>query len=189
NIYFIVFNIVSIIFIYLTNNKNKNILIILDIIYILYVLLLGILYIFSFPYEEAKIFAGYDRYIMTIIFVIIGLFINYIITYKNKFKYSNILIIVISILLLIPIYREYNCFSTLLGNDHYTNSYVEGFDKLLKDIPKDKDNYYIYIDDPNIDKDQIKHIAMYKLLSNVEVIDTLIEVDDNSYIIIYKNKK
>lgn len=187
NIYFIIFNILSIIFIYLTDKKNKKLIITLDIIYILYVILLGILYIFSFPYEEAKIFAGYNRYIMTIIFVIIGLFINYIITYKDKFNYKNIYIIIISILLLIPIYTEYNCFSTLLGNDHYTNSYVEKFDKLLKDIPKDKEKYYIYIDNPNIDKYFIEHLATYKLLNNnIELIDSLIEVDDNSYIIIFK---
>lgn len=186
NIYFIIFNILGIIFISLTNKSNKKLLITLDIIYLLYVILLGILYIFSFPWEEAKVFAGYTRYIMTILFVLFGIFINYIITYKNKFNYKTIYLIIISVLLLIPIYREYNCFSTLLGNDHYNNSYVEKFDKIIKYIPKDKDKYYVYVDDSNIDKYFIEHLATYKLLkNNIEVVDNLDNIENNSYIILF----
>lgn len=190
NIYFITFNIIATIFILLTNRNKKNIkyIIILDLIYIIYTILLAIMYIFSMPWEEAKIFAGFNRYMMTIIFVIIALFLTYIINYNNKIKYRKTLIIFISVLLLIPIYYEYNCFSTLLGNDHYNNSNVEKFDKILKYIPKDKENYYIYVANNYEDKGMIEHIAKYKLLkNNIFIVDSLDNIENNSYVILYDN--
>ena len=138
------------------------------------------------PWEEAKILAGYNRYMMTILFVIIELFIIYLINNKNKFNYQSIYKIIISILLLIPIYYNYNCFSTLLGNDHYINTNVEKFDKLLNYIPKDKDKYYIYVSDQYEDKGMIEHIAKYKLLkNNIYLVDNLDNIENDSYIVLY----
>lgn len=187
NIYFIVLNIIYIIFMFLNKKKNNiKYLILLDSIYIIYIILLGFMYIFSMPWEEAKILAGYNRYMMTILFVIIELFIIYLINNKNKFNYQNIYKIIISILLLIPIYYNYNCFSTLLGNDHYINTNVEKFDKLLNYIPKDKDKYYIYVSDQYEDKGMIEHIAKYKLLkNNIYVVDNLDNIENDSYIVLY----
>ena len=84
----LILDVVGIIFISLVKDKKKvlNYLLVLNGIYLFYYFILGAMYIFSMPWEEAKVLAGYTRYMMTIVDVIIGLFIVYIFMYKGKIK-------------------------------------------------------------------------------------------------------
>ena len=190
NVYMLVLNIVGIIFISLVKDKKKvlNYLLLLNGIYLFYYLLLGVMYIFSMPWEEAKVLAGYIRYMMTIVDVIIGLFIIFLFTFKGKIKYKNIFIVGFSILLLSSIFIDYGSFLCLLGRDGYEGSLVSNVDKIIDKVPTDKENYYLYLKDID-DPYYYKFIITYKLQKNniyiIGVDCKLEDVASDSYLLFY----
>lgn len=190
NVYMLILNVVGIIFISLINDKKKavNYLLLLDGIYLFYYLILGVMYIFSMPWEEAKVLAGYTRYMMTIVDVIIGLFIVYIFTFKGKIKYKNIFIVGCSLLFISSIALNYNYFLCLLGNDGYETSIVSQIDKIEDKIPKDKEMYYLYLDKVD-DPYYYKFIVTYKLQKkNIYIIGIDCELENiphDSYLLFY----
>lgn len=190
NVYILVLNVVGIIFISLINDKKKavNYLLLLDGIYLFYYLILGVMYIFSMPWEEAKVLAGYTRYMMTIVDVIIGLFIVYIFTFKGKIKYKNIFIVGCSLLFISSIALNYNYFLCLLGNDGYETSIVSQIDKIEDKIPKDKEIYYLYLDKVD-DPYYYKFIVTYKLQKkDIYIIGIDCELENiphDSYLLFY----
>ena len=191
NIYMLFLNSIFIALGILSKEKNKifKFLLVLDILYLGYYVILGLMYIFSMPWEEAKILAGYDRYMMTIINAIIGMSVFFIINNKEKVKFINIIMIVIITLLLIPIKYNYKAFTSLIGNDGYKNSEVERFDKIIDKIPTDKNIYYIYSPSSKGDYGKLVHVSIYKLLKrNCIVIQdekALKDVKENSYLILF----
>ena len=189
NIYMLVIDIVVLVYAYLSKNKKEvfKYLLILNLIYLGYYLLLGFMYIFSMPWEEAKVFAGYNRYMMTILVIIIGLFIIYV--FNHKSTYTNIFLLLISVLLLLPISNNYQVFNGLLGVDDYKGSSIEKFDSIINDISKDKEIYYIYAPSSEGDSGFFNHMATYKLLKNNVYIITKKEeiekIEYNSYLILF----
>lgn len=193
NVYMLVLNIVGIIFICLVKNKKKvfNYLLLLNGIYLFYYFILGVMYIFSMPWEEAKVLAGYTRYMMTIVDVIIGLFIVYIFTFKGKIKYKNMFIVGCSVILLGSIFVDYNSFLFLLGKDGYEGSVVSQIDTIENKIPKDKDTYYLYLEDVD-DPYYYKFIITYKLQKKdifiIGVDCKLEDVTHDSYLLFYNGE-
>ena len=190
NIYMLILDVVGLIFISLVKDKKKvlNYLLVLNGIYLFYYFILGAMYIFSMPWEEAKVLAGYTRYMMTIVDVIVGLFIVYIFMYKGKIKYKNTFIIGCSIVLLGSIFVDYNSFLCLLGNDGYKNSIVYQIDKIEDKIPTDKERYYLYLEDVD-DPFYYKFIITYKLQKKdifiIGVDCSLDEIMNDSYLLFY----
>lgn len=191
NIYLLIFNIVSLLSLFLVKNKKEvlKFILVLDFIYIGYYILLGLMYIFSMPWNEAKDFAGYERYMMTIVNLLIGLFILFIFNYKEKIKIQNIYLIILGLVLLIPIHYEYDTFTGLIGNDGYEDSKIAKFDCIKEYVPLDKDTYYIYAPSSKGDMGLLHHITIYELCKeDVHVIndkEAIKDIVDNSYIVIY----
>ena len=189
NIYMLILNVVGVIFGLLVRNKNKvfKYILLLDFIYLFYYFILGFMYIFSMPWEEAKVLAGYSRYMMTIVDVIVCLFIVYLFNYDRRIKYKNIFIVSISILLLSSIYIDYGSFLCMIGKDGYEGSLVSGIDKNIDKIPTDKDNYYLYPGDN--DPYYFKFVLNYKLQkNNVYIIGVdcgINDVGSDSYLLFY----
>lgn len=191
NVYMIIANAIMIILAILSKNKKKviNFLLVMDALYIGYYLVLGVMYIVSMPWEEAKTLAGYNRYMMTIVDIVIGLLIVYILNYKDKVKGFNILLLLATIVLLIPIYYNYDTFTGILGNDGYKGSQVERFDEIIDMIPKDKDKYYLYSPKSKGDYGKLHHMGVYKLLKNDCIILTkkeqLNDIEGDSYLVLF----
>ena len=191
NVYMIIANAIMIILAILSKNKKKVIifLLVMDALYIGYYLVLGVMYIVSMPWEEAKTLAGYNRYMMTIVDIVIGLLIVYILNYKDKVKGFNILLLLATIVLLIPIYYNYDTFTGILGNDGYKGSQVERFDEIIDMIPKDKDKYYLYSPKSKGDYGKLHHMGVYKLLKNDCIIliekEQLNDIEGDSYLVLF----
>ena len=191
NQYMIIANAIMIILAILSKNKKKviNFLLVMDALYIGYYLVLGVMYIVSMPWEEAKTLAGYNRYMMTIVDIVIGLLIVYILNYKDKVKGFNILLLLATIVLLIPIYYNYDTFTGILGNDGYKGSQVERFDEIIDKIPKDKDKYYLYSPKSKGDYGKLHHMGVYKLLKNDCIIlnekEQLNDIEGDSYLVLF----
>ncbi len=190
NVYMLILNIVCFILLFLVKDKKKTFryILLLDGIYLFYYLLLGFMYILSMPPEEAKVLAGYSRYMMTIVDVVVGLFIVYLFKYKDEIKYKNTFIIFISILLLTSIRVDYGSFLCMIGKDGYKGSIVEEIDKVIDKIPRDKDNYYIYLDGVE-DPYYYKFIYTYKLqTNNIFILDldcNFEDISNDSYLLFY----
>ena len=126
---------------------------------------------------------------MTIVDIVIGLLIVYILNYKDKVKGFNILLLLATIVLLIPIYYNYDTFTGILGNDGYKGSQVERFDEIIDMIPKDKDKYYLYSPKSKGDYGKLHHMGVYKLLKNDCIILTekeqLNDIEGDSYLVLF----
>ena len=189
NIYMLVLNIVGLIFGYLVRNKNKvfKFVLLLDFIYLFYYFLLGFMYIFSMPWEETKVLAGYSRYMMSIIDVLVCLFIVYLFNYERKIKYKKIFVIAVSALLLSSIFVDYGSFLCMLGKDGYEGSLVKNINEVIDEVPTDKDNYYLYTGEN--DPYYFKYVLNYKLQkNNVYIIGVDCSIDDissDSYLLFY----
>lgn len=158
-------------------------------IYIGYYIILGIMYILSMPWEEAKVFASYERYMTTILIIIVGIILIYIIQ-KNRINKSKEFLVyfILIVLLLIPIKYNFSNFKAMIGKTAYEGSVVEKYDRILKDIPLGmQDTYYIYapISSKN-DYGLLSFISIYKLnTSNVLVVSSLEDIyEANSGIVV-----
>lgn len=178
NIYILIINGLLLLFAYLEKNKKerKTLLMltgVIDIIYLAYYGVLGGMYLFSMPWEEAIVFASYERYMTTIVLVIIGIMLLYLINYNEK-KHNYKLIVIPSILLMLStVFLFPSNVRALIGTDDYTGSIVHKYDLLLEDY-KDfntEKQYYIYSPSATGDYGYLFHISRYKFnTGNVEVI-------------------
>lgn len=185
NLFMIGLNVLGIIKIVFSKDKKKEIhqLLLLDALYIGYYFILGFMYIFSMPWEEAKVFAGYNRYMMTIVSSMIGITIYHLFQTK-KLEKEKLFYGFFILLLLIPIKFYWGPFQTLLGKDDYKNSIVEKVDQILPETPLKDENYYIVLNQP-YDEGYIIHMMQYKLEKNTIFIEEDYErIPDSSYIIV-----
>lgn len=169
--------------------KNKKIIkwiLGINAIYLLYYVILGGMYILSMPWEEAKVFAGFTRYMMMMINIFVGMTIFYFFQNKTK-KIPYVLGI---LLLLIPIYFHRGELKVFLGKDGYQGSIIEKADQVLDEIPLDKKYYYIYAPSTKEDSGYFKHLMIYKLSKkDVFVIHTpnqLSRMENDAYLILFE---
>ena len=195
NIYLIGLNIIGIIYLILSKTKKNiiKLLLSLDALYLFYWFILGCLYIFSMPWFEAKVLAAYDRYMMTIVFIVVGIFIFHLLNDKNEYKFKTIHLILVSIILLIPIAFNTSYFDLLIGKDGYKKSKVYEVDKIVKNIPISKNRYYIYSPISDNSNGYLRYIMKYKLSTDkIQVIDEDFDEDKiqkKSYIVLFEDKE
>ena len=130
------------------------------------------MYLLSMPWEEAKVFASYERYMTTIIIIIIGLIYLYFLSYKEKKYNFKVLSITVILLMLSTTYLFQSNVRGLLGNDDYQGTKVEKYDNILKNYKVDKEKmYYIYSPSSQNDFSYLYHMSVYKLnTENVQMI-------------------
>ena len=191
NIYMIVINIVILLCMVIYKQYRKKFvfcLVLVDIIYLLYYAILGVMYLLSMPWSEAVYLAGFDRYMLTIIFVIIGLvfiFLVNVIMKEKKISTKSIVltssIIVMFVLLTFNYYiSDYKVFVGDLG---YEDSRAYKFDEKLGtnmfDAGEDE-FYYIYapVTSKN-DSGYLHYLSRYKLNTNNILVVKDISVFDN----------
>lgn len=195
NIYMIV--ITAFILMYLIISKNKKTVIKLLItslaLYIGYYIILGAMYLLSMPWEEAIVYAGYERYMTTILIIIVGIISIHLLKNKELEKCKlRVLLIVEIIALLTPIYYNQDNFNALIGKTQYEGSVVEKYDSILSKIPIDKTKtYYIYAPvSSKKDAGLLYHLSIYKLnTQNIVIIDNIDKVteDQNGIYIIFND--
>lgn len=177
NLYMIGIDIIVILFIVLYKNRRKYFafcLAIINIIYLLYYGILGLMYLLSMPWSEAVYLAGFDRYMLTIIFVIIGLvfifFVNAIMEEKNVPKKTIVLSIFLICMFMFLTFKNAGDYKVFLGDVSYSESKAYKFDEILKaDMfdAADDDFYYIYAPvSSNNDSGYLHYLSRYKLNSN-----------------------
>lgn len=196
NIYILVINVVLLLFAFLEKDRKeqKRILLLtstVDIIYLGYYGILGVMYLLSMPWEEAITFAGYERYMITIIIIIIGIILLYLLGYKEKKYTFKIISTIILLLMVSTIYLNKGTFTSILGNDGYKGSLVEKYDKIINNIKIDKEKeYYVYSPSSKNDFGYLYHMSKYKLnTSNVKIIYDKEELptEENSILLIIDN--
>lgn len=164
--------------------KNKKFILSIDLLYILYTGFLSLMYILSMPWEEARILAGYERYMMIILNTILGSMLLY--NFKNNDKFKNIIICSI---LIIFIGYNYRGLPLFIGHDEYKDSVVEKYDLILKDNKLNKDeNFYIYAPVSKDNTGFLYNLSIYKLNSvNINIIIDINDIDDieHGYVIIF----
>ena len=176
NIYILIINVILLLFAITNNKKYKKetfiITGIIDLLYLFYYLIIGGMYLFSMPWEEAIVFAGYERYMTTIIIIIIGIALMYMLSYdkkQNNLKYFLTITIIFMIL-------SMNIFPgnvlTLLGQDGYQGSLANKYDLILKKYkPSKEEIYYIYSPSSKNDFSYLEFMSKYKLnTGNIEMI-------------------
>ena len=165
-------------------------LILINLIYLFYHFVLGIMYILSFSWDEMAILAGYNRYMLTIIHVIIGIVLMIIIDISNKEirHYRRKTLILLSILITICLMVNYNYsmnknLKLLYGDYGYKNSMPYQFDKALNTdffLGDSFSFYYIY--KPNfteLEGGYGRFVAKYKLYSeNYKLVDNIDKINE-----------
>lgn len=196
NLYMIGINLLTIIIAILNKTHFKKIvkyLIASDFIYLLYYGILGIMYLLSMPWVEAKALASFDRYMLTIIYAIIGLLLICFFTIIND-KKVNIKTIICSILIIGSLlftsikFGLKSNYNILIGQQDYKNTSVYIYDSIINNsVFKNKKNYYyIYapIESSN-NASYLSYISKYKLnTSNYTVIKDTNSIEDKNQIII-----
>lgn len=147
-------------------------LIISNVIYFMYYAILGIMYLLSMPWKEAIILASFDRYMLTIIFIIIGIvllfFINIVIKEKLISKKSVIISSGLIISILFITFKYYvNDYKLFIGDLNYEDSIAYKFDEILgtRYYKADDDTFfYVYVSDlTNNDYGYTYYLTNYKL--------------------------
>ena len=148
-----------------------NCLIVITIIYFMYYGILGVMYLLSMPWAEASYLAGFDRYMLTIIFIIIGIvlicFINVVMKDK-EFKKSYLFVtLVAGIFLVLSFKYHINDYKILLGDLDYENTTAYKFDEILETdrySANYNDYYYIYAPIASYnDSGYVYYLSKYKL--------------------------
>lgn len=166
------------------NKKERKKLIALtlavDFLYVGYYGILGLMYILSMPWGEAVVFASYERYMSTILIIIIGILFIY---YFLKKEQKNYVFILLSFLMVLSIGYKKDNLKVLIGKEPYVNTFVEQYDKEFKNLKVDpKKNYYIYAPSSLNDFGYLYHLSVYKL--NAPYVNVLQNADQlsNDYI-------
>lgn len=175
NKYMIGINIVIVSMITLFKKHKKyfiTCLVMSNIIYFIYYIVLGVMYLLSMPWEEAVILASFDRYMLTIIFIIIGLvllfFFNIVIKEKIISKKSIIISSCLIISILFITFKYYvTDYKLFVGNLNYENSTAHKYDEILgtRYYKADTDTFfYVYVSDlTNNDYGYTIFLTRYKL--------------------------
>ncbi|MDD7132045.1 MAG: hypothetical protein PUH84_02885 [Firmicutes bacterium] len=197
NKYIIGINILYIILIILYKQKSKIIfkyLLFSDIIYLGYYIILGLMYLLSMPWEEAKILASFDRYMLTIICVIIGILLICIINIiceekKSKLKTYAYLMGIIVLVNFLTFNYYVDDIKLLWGDLDYKNSNAYKYDTILKNNmynSNDDDFYYIYTPNTQNDSGYMYYLTRYKLNTykfelfyNINDINNLLKQNEN----------
>ena len=178
NIFMLIINAVLLLFSVTEKDKKerKNILLLtgtVDILYLIYYGVIGGMYLFSMPWEEAIVFAGYERYMTTITLIIIGIVLLYLLGYSERKNNYKLLMIPSIILMLIPLFIFKGNTNALMGQDWYQGTKVNRYDMILEEynIKKTTATYYIYSPSSKDDFSYLHFVSKYKLNSgNVEMI-------------------
>lgn len=177
NKYIIGINTILILLILIFKNARKNFitcLIISNIIYFIYYSILGIMYILSMPWNEAIVLASFDRYMLTIIFVIIGLlllfFINYVITDTNLTKKHILVSLCCSFILLFITFKyKVDNLKMFWGDLDYEKSIAYKFDQALgtRNFNAKNDEFFYIFTNNSIPKGSgyVSFLTRYKLNS------------------------
>lgn len=162
-------------------------LIMSNVIYFMYYLILGIMYLFSMPWEEAICLASFDRYMLTIIFIIIGLvlifFINAVIKENSISKQSIIISSCLIVTILFINFKYYiSNYKLLIGDLDYETSTAYKFDKILETRyfnATDNNYYYIYAPKTSSgDLGYVHYVSKYKLnTNNIKVINNVSQIE------------
>lgn len=166
----------------------------INIVYLLYYGILGVMYLVSMPLGEARILAGFDRYMMTIICVVVGIVAIFYIRYiekENKIVYYIISTILIFIMSFVTVKYNIGDYKILFGDMKYNNTTAYKLDKILKSnnySAKLDEYYYIYA--PSTSKNDfgyMNYLSKYKLnTKNVTIVKELHQLYNQSTE--YKNK-
>lgn len=191
NIYIIFINLFLLILILLYKNRRKDtlkVLIICDFIYLAYYGILGIMYLLSMPWDEILYLAGFDRYMFTIIFAIIGIVLIYFVSVvrtEDKTSKKSILLSIFLIIVSVGVSFKYNIYNydLFLGNQNYEESYAYIYDQTLeteKFTANYDDFYYVYAPiSSNNDNRYMTYLSKYKLNTvNRMVVKNISEIDD-----------
>lgn len=188
NIYIIIINIIMFLIFIFEKEKKKvlNLMAVVNLIYLIYFIILGLMYILSMPWEEAIRFASYDRYMNTVIVIIVGILFMYIFQ-KNKNKFVQMLV---TSLMLCTIFINKSLSLPLIGIDGYRDSLVEQYDKLISNTSLEENNeYYIYSPSSANDDGYLIHLSMYKLNTNkINIITRIEQLEENldGYLIVFE---
>ena len=191
NKYMIAINIFLVLSIVTTKKYRNKIIecfLICNIIYLIYYLILGLMYLFSMPWEEARVLSEFNRYMLTIIFVVGGLvIINFgTILIKEKGKLLSYITISIISLMSVFINFKYNIdnYKIIFGDQDYEKTAAYKFDVALANNPepiKNSDFYYIYA--PNVQTKKfgyMRYLARFKLnYSNVAIVKYPEQIDED----------
>lgn len=165
-----------------------NCLVVITTIYFIYYGMLGIMYLLSMPWNEASRLASFDRYMLTIIFIIIGIvlicFINVVIKDKN-IKKSYLAVTLVSGCFLFLSFKYYiGDYKLLLGDLNYENTIAYKFDEILGSDMYSADHsdyYYIYAPRTSYnDSGYVRYLSKFKLNTDkVSILQNINEFDDN----------
>lgn len=147
------------------NAKNKKqmipVLLALDGLYIGYYGILGLMYILSMPWAEAVVFASYERYMSTILIIIVGLLI-YALFLKKKINAIGVCLLVA--LMSVTMVHNYKNLLPLIGKEEYENTFIEKYDKYFSELVKDKRTVIsVYAPSSKNDQGFLYHLSIYKL--------------------------
>lgn len=192
NIYMLAINTIVILFALITKKKFFKILIAINSLYILYFGILGVMYLLSMPWSEAIRLASFDRYMLTVVTIIIGIVLIYLFeSNKSQIYLLPILLIVIGLI----IYNG-DTAKIILGKTEYDNSIVEKFDEILETKKIFSDKYtYVYSAKSKNDFGYLNYLSKYKLNSTeVKAIRNVDEfnnesIDNSRLIVIYMDKE
>lgn len=191
NKYMIAINLFLVLLVFIYKNYRKELvkcLILVDVIYLLYYGILGGMYLLSMPWEEASYLAGFDRYMLTIVFVVIGGVLIKLFNVVGDDKKSGFLIVGVLVLALV-----YNCkyviydYKLLLGEQNYEDTSAYYFDQILGSDMYDAGSdefYYVYAPVTSVgDSGYLKYLAKFKLnTEKVMVITNVLDIsDENKY--------
>jgi len=199
NVLMLLINIGVLLFIFsekdsLERKKQLKLLFSINFLYIFYYIVLGLMYILSMPWSEAVVFASYERYMTTILIIIIGIISIYLFSYDIKKIITKILMIVYSFTLVFSMYFYQDNAKVLIGNDSYKNSYAEKFDNIISKITiSSSEDYYIYSPNSKGDYGYMHHLAIYKLnASKVHVLydpNNILMINNGILIIMDQDEK
>lgn len=186
NVYILIINAILLLFAGSTKKKKerKNIVLltmVVDILYLAYFGVIGGMYLFSMPWEEAIVFAGYERYMTTVIIIIVGIILIYFLGYSEKNYNYQMLMIPSIVLMLATIFVFPSNIKSLIGKDEYKYTAIYKYDLILGDfINKNKEiEYYIYAPSAKNDCGYLFFISKYKL--NTGKINMIFDKKDIPY--------
>lgn len=204
HIYMLTINVITIAIAFINKESKKLIMKYLlagDLIYLSYYFILGIMYLLSMPWGELIMLAGFDRYMITVVYIVIGLLLvcYFSILNKDKIKSKAICSVALCIALITPILITdcKNNLELLVGKQDYKESIIYKVDQIMKQdkrLFKKKNNYYYLYAPKTAENDGgfLMHIAQFKLNTmNFEVIDKeedIIDYDNKNEVILLLDK-
>ena len=164
-------------------------MIVVNVIYLLYYIILGVMYLLSMPWVEAVKLASFDRYMLTIIIVIVALVYIYLFDYmKNRIVVISYLVILLFLSFVVK--QSFNDYKMLLGNFNYKDTYANHFDEILgTDMFSSEDDTFYFIYAPiscKGDEGYLYYLSKYKLnTQNVRVVTKVKDIYIDGNIVVF----